>query len=185
MCGACGGHLEPARACGARGSGPGGTRTGVTTAKAMLEEARFFMVGHSSLKAALDRELGGAAGQSAGAAHGTAGRGRALDKVAGAAPASGEIVWSPAGRHGHDRPDGHTGAPNPTRRVALGARASRGQAAQQERQSIEDADMRHGRKRSARTCNGFRDVACSTWIVRSHARSWSTPRTSQNIHMGS
>jgi hypothetical protein len=103
----CGEHIEPAGACVAQGGGLAARELGAS-AEAILEEAGLVLVGHNSLKAALDLDWGQPKA-----------REQALrlvleeverwEKMAGAAPAPCGGCASHTGRHGHYRPDCHAG----------------------------------------------------------------------------
>ena len=149
-----GGHLELAWACVAQGSGPRGAGTG-RVGLAILEEAGLVLVGHSSLKAALDLDWGQPKA-----------REQALrlvleevdrwkkwleqhQRLSEDAPPMKDVMDTIAQIVTQDTEPDPEGGPGGTRikkHVAPGRRIS-----------IEDADMRHGRKSSAKTFNGFKE----------------------------
>jgi Transposase domain (DUF772) len=126
-----------------------------TSAEAIVEEAGLGLVGHRSLKAALDLDWGKPTA-----------RERALRRVLeeverwqrwleqqpcllAPEPPRQEIMDTRAQSVEQD--------PEPAPEGGAGGRRLKQHVAPDRRISIEDKDMRHGRKSSAKTCNGFKE----------------------------
>ena len=126
-----------------------------TPAKAMLEEAGLVLVGHSSLKAALDRDWGQPQARAQALHMGLAEVERWTkwlerhQRLVEDVPPLQDVMDTIAQMVTQDTEPDPEGGPGGTR--------IKKQVAQERRISIEDADMRHGRKRSAKTCNGFQE----------------------------
>ena len=116
-----------------------------TPAKAMLEEAGLVLVGHSSLKAALDLDWGQPQARAQALHMGLAEVERWTkwlerhQRLVEDVPPLKDVMDTIAQMVTQDTEPDPEGGPGGTRI------------------SIEDADMRHGRKSSAKTCNGFQE----------------------------
>ena len=124
----------------------------------MLKEAGLVLVGHSSLKAALDRDWGQPQARAQALHVGLAEVERWTDNVAGAAPASGGECTPPAGRSGHDHQEvGHAGRRTRPGRWSWGpGRAS----------PFRDTDIQHGgQAQPTKRATAFRNISCWTSIV--------------------
>ena len=147
-------HVEPARPCAAQGGGLAAQALD-TSAEVLVEDAGLTLVGHSSLKAALDLDWGGAQRTLPRAGLGPGGGGT-VATLAGAAAHPGGPDTSSAGGHGDHHAAyhaGHRARPG----GGPGGRRIKQHVAPDRRISIEDQDMRHGRKSSAKTFNGFKE----------------------------
>ena len=121
----------------------------------MLEEAGLVLVGHSSLKAALDLDWGQPQARAQALHMGLAEVERWTkwlerhQRLVEDVPPLQDVMDTIAQIGTQDTEPDPEGGPGGTR--------IKKQVAQERRISIEDADMRHGRKRSAKTCNGFQE----------------------------
>ena len=123
-----------------------------TSAEVLVEDAGLTLVGHSSLKAHWTW-IGGAHAPRAGLGPGGGGT---VATLAGAAAHPGGSDTSSAGGHGDHHAAyhaGHRARPG----GGPGGRRIKQHVAPDRRISIEDQDMRHGRKSSAKTFNGFKE----------------------------
>ena len=126
-----------------------------TSAPAVVAAAGLTLVGHSSLKAALDLDWGEPRGARPRAGPGPGGGGP-VATLAGTATHPGGPGPSYKGGHGDHRPDDHAGyGTRPCR--GAGGRRIKQHVAPDRRISIEDKDIRHGRTSSSKTFNGFKE----------------------------
>ena len=148
------GYAEPARPCLAQGRGPA-AQVLDTSAEAVAEDAGLTLLGHSSLKAALDLDWGepSARERALGLVLEEVGRWQCwLEQqhtLATQAPPIKEVMETIAQIITQDTEPDPDGEP--------GGRRIKKHVAPDRRISIEDKDIRHGRKSSSKTFNGFKE----------------------------
>ena len=150
-----------------------------TSVDAIVADAGLLRVGHSSLKAALDLDWGVPAARE----HAL---GLVLEEVerwkgwleqqhplSAHEPPMQERMETMTHLIAQDTEPDPEGGP--------GGRRIKKHVAPDRRISIEDTDMRHGRKSSAKTFNGFKEHLPWMWIAKSRGRWWSAQPTSRSM----